>query len=94
MIEEATVDAHDESEQILGFFTMLEDNLVLPFETELLGVTVTVEELDLTDDDRIVAVCERGRSRQRISLLDLPLPVPPPEGAAWIAAFRRWARVN
>jgi hypothetical protein len=30
-----------------------------------------VEALDLTDDDRILAVRERGMSRQRISLLDV-----------------------
>ena len=37
LIEEATVDAHDESEQTSGFYTMLEDHLAIPF-TEGLGV--------------------------------------------------------
>jgi hypothetical protein len=92
MIEEAIVDAYGESEQTVGFYTMLEDNLATPFETEMLGVEVTVERLDLTDDEQIVAVCSRGRSRQRVPILDLPLPNPPPEGADWVAAFRRWAR--
>jgi hypothetical protein len=32
MIEEAIVDAYGESEQTLGFYTMLEDNLAVPFE--------------------------------------------------------------
>jgi hypothetical protein len=90
LIEEATVDAHDESEQMVGFLAALEENLAVPFTTELLGVTVTVVEVDLTEDDRIVAVCRRGKARQRISLLDLPLPDPPPKGAEWIHAFRRW----
>jgi len=31
MIEEAIVDAYGESEQIVGFYTMLEDNLEVPF---------------------------------------------------------------
>lgn len=92
MIEEAIVDAYGESEQTAGFFTMLEENLATPFTTEMLGVEVAVERIDMTDDERIVAVCARGRSRQRISILDLPLPSPPPEGAAWIPALRRWAR--
>lgn len=92
MIEEAIVDAYDESEQTVGFYTMLEEHLATPFKTEMLGVEVTVERVDITDDEQIVAVCARGKSRQRVPILDLPLPTPPPEGADWIAAFRRWAR--
>ncbi|HYO47027.1 MAG TPA: calcium-binding protein [Gemmatimonadota bacterium] len=92
MIKEAIVDAYGESEQMVGFYTMLEDNLAVPFQTEMLGVEVTVERVDMTDDDAIVAVCARGKSRQRVAILDLPLPDPPPEGAEWIDAFRRWAR--
>lgn len=73
MIEEATVDAHDESEQSLGWFTMFEEHLDLPFETQVLGATVTVTRLDLRDDDQITAICTPGRERQAISLVDLPL---------------------
>jgi hypothetical protein len=92
MIEEATVDAYGESEQIVGFLTLLDDRLKLPFQTEVLEMEVTVERVDMTDDDQIVAVCSRGKSQQSIPILDLTLPDPPPEGAEWIEAFRRWAR--
>jgi hypothetical protein len=92
MIESAIVDAYGESEQILGFHTMLDDNLALPFKTKILGAQVTVERIDLNDDDQLVAVCSRGKAKQRVPLLDLPLPRPSPSGADWIAAFRRWAR--
>ena len=92
MIEEATVDAYDDSEQAVGFFTMFEEHLALPFEIRVLGVLVTVERLDMSDDDQIVAVCVRGPVRQRVPILDLPLPAPPPAGALWIEAYRRWAR--
>jgi hypothetical protein len=92
LIEEAIVDAYDESEQTSGFYTMLEEHLAVPFAIGMLGVEVTVERVDLTDDERIVAVCVRGKSRQRISILDLPLPDPPPAGWEWIEAYRRWAR--
>jgi hypothetical protein len=37
------VDAYGESEQATGFYTMIENDLCLPFETEMLGVTVSVE---------------------------------------------------
>ena len=92
LIEEATVDAYDGFEQKAGFFTMLENHLAVPFSTEVLGMTVTVETIDMTDDEEIVAVCVRGKSRQPIRILELPLPEPPPEGAEWIDAYRRWAR--
>jgi len=90
MIEEATVDAHDEGEQALGLHSMLEQHLTLPFDTTILGVDVTVERLDLTERNQIVAICRRGRERQRIPLADLPLPSPAPEGAEWIDAYRHW----
>src|SRR5580700_3726195 len=79
MIEEAIVDAYGESEQTVGFFTLLEDRLKLPFKTEVLGTEVTVERLDMTDDEQIVAVCMRGKSQQPVPILDLVLPDPPPE---------------
>ena len=90
LIEEALVDAYGDSEQRTAFFTVLDDSLSLPFTTQVLGVEVTVERLDLTADEQIVAICRHGRERQRIPLLDLPLPSPPPQGADWIAAYRRW----
>jgi len=92
MIDEAIMDAYGDSEQTVGFYTILEENLEVPFRTQVLGLEVTVERIDLTDDDQIVAVCSRGKSRQRIPILDLPLPTLPPKGAEWIDAFRRWAR--
>lgn len=92
LIEEAIVDASGESEQMVGFYTMLEDHLTVPFVANVLGVEVTVEAVELTDDEKIVAVCRRGRSRQRIGILDLPIPSPPPDGAEWIEAYRRWFR--
>lgn len=90
MIEEATIDAYGDDEQLTGLFTILEEHLAVPFTTTVLGVEVTVRKIDLTADT-IVAVCARGHHRQRIDLLDLPLPTPAPDDAAWIDAYRHWA---
>jgi hypothetical protein len=92
LIEEAIVDAYGDSEQIVGFYTMLENELATPFTAKLLGVDVIVERVDLTEEEEIVAVCARDRSRQRIRMVDLPLPEPRPEGWKWIEAYRQWAR--
>ncbi len=92
LIEEAVVDAYGDSEQRVGFLTMLEEHLAVPFLTELLGVAVRVERVDLNDADEIVAICRRGRQRQPIPILDLPRPAPAPDGWEWIEAYRHWAR--
>jgi hypothetical protein len=92
LVEEATVDAHDEDEQRMGFLTMIQDELDVPFETEVLGVRVQVTDVDLDDADEIVATCKRGAHVQRIPVLDLPLPRPPPEGFEWIEAYRFYRR--
>ena len=91
LIEEATVDCYNESEEVTGIFTMLEENLTVPFITTILGVEVTVERVDLNKADEIVAVCRRGRERQRVPVIDLSLADPKPKGAEWIGAHRRWA---
>ena len=90
LVEDALTDAYGESEQATAFYTMMENDLQLPFETAILGTPVSVEGIDITDDDQLVAVCRKGKSKQRISLPELPLPSPLPEGAQWIVAYRYW----
>src|SRR3989304_8974177 len=90
LIEEATTDAYNESEQAGGFFVMIEENLALPFVTKVLGQEVTVAKVEITKRDQIVAICLRGKAKQAIPILDLPMPAPRPEGAEWIDAYRRW----
>ncbi len=86
------MDAYGESEQVLGLFTMIEDNLDLPFVTKVLGLNVTVEKVDLSSRDDIIVICRRGSERQSIPILDLPLLAPRPSGWKWIEAYRHWAR--
>ena len=90
MVEEAIVDCYNESEQITGLFTMIEENLEVPFVTVVLGAPVRVDRVDLRPGNQIVALCIRGKDRQAIPILDLPLPSPAPAGAEWIDAYRFW----
>ena len=92
LIAEAVVDAYGEEEQVGGFLTMMEEHLALPFSTNILGVDVVVEKVDMTRSGQIVAICRRDRTRQRIEILYLPLPTPAPAGTEWIAAYRYWRR--
>ena len=90
MIEEATVDCYNESEQTTGWLTVIEQNLAVPFDAIVLGVAVAIERVELNSRDEIVAICKRGRHRISIPVLDLPLPAPLPAGAEWIEAYRCW----
>jgi hypothetical protein len=85
LITDATIDAYDESEQRMGFYTMIMDHLSLPFETTILGVPVVVESLEICAAEQLVAICRQGIKRQ------LPFPKRAPEGAEWIEAYRRWS---
>jgi hypothetical protein len=92
LIEEAVVDAYTEEERAVGFLTMIEEHLALPFTVKILGVDAGVEKIDMTLDSQIVAICRRGKTRQKIPILDLPLPTPAPAGVEWITAYRQWRR--
>jgi len=91
LVKEAIVDCYNESEQVAGLYTMIEDNLALPFETMNLGVPVTVVRIDLTPRDEIVAVCRRAGVRQTVPILDLTLPSRWRVGVEWIDAYRYWS---
>lgn len=92
LVEEALIDAHGESEERTGIYTMLEEHLELPFEAQVLGVPAAVERIDIDDCDEIVAVCRRGRWREAVPILELRLMMPRPRGSEWIEAYRLWAQ--
>src|SRR5258708_1481617 len=92
LIEQAIVDAYTEEEQAVGFLTMMEEYLALPFSASILGVDVVVEKVDMTRDGQILAICRRDKTRQKIGIFDLPLPTPAPGGAEWITAYRHCRR--
>ena len=47
LIEEAIIDAYGESEQRVGFLTILEERLAVPSTTETLETPIRVERVDL-----------------------------------------------
>jgi hypothetical protein len=85
LVEQATIDAYGDGEQLGGLAVMIEDNLEVPFDTTVLGVAVTVRKVAQTESG-IVADCVRDGHHQAISVLDLPLPEPPPR---WTGSSRR-----
>ncbi|CAN5799567.1 hypothetical protein BH11MYX2_BH11MYX2_40370 [soil metagenome] len=71
----------------MGLFNMIDEHLELPFETTILGVAATVQRVEMSHGNQIVAICGRGRARQPIGLIVLPLPSPRQAGAEWIVAY-------
>ncbi len=65
LVEQATLDAYNDEEQLSGFAVMTEDNLEMPFETTVLGVIVTVNGVTRTESNR------RGRRPRRTAPGDL-----------------------
>src|SRR4051812_30653371 len=66
LIEEATVDCHDEDEGRMGFLASIVDALALPFETEVLGAPAQITAVEENEAEELVAVCRRGKHIQRI----------------------------
>ena len=66
-IEAAVVDCHGELETITGFYTMIEDNLRVPFTTEVLGMEVTVEGVALTDAQDMTIVTDHRSGRRVVA---------------------------
>ena len=74
LVEEATIDAYGDDEQLGGFAAMIEDNLEMPFETRALAVTVIVKGVTQTASG-IVADCGRSAAaRGRVGLVACVIP--------------------
>ena len=71
LVVEAIVDCYNESEQVMGLYTMIEGNLALPFKTMVLGVQVTVERVanegQILLRPRLIEAPERARLRQVVA---------------------------
>ena len=90
LIEEVTVDAFNESEQLTAFETAFDEVAKFPCTGSVIGEVVEV--LSLTgDDDRgeLVATCRRAGRRHKVALRDIELR----SDAATMrlfAAYKRW----
>ena len=93
LIEEATIDCHDEEEQMTGLWTMIEDNVVCPFHAQVVGEDVTVTDFAWPDNNRgFMAVCTRNGKPYQVDLNSLQWSEPRPEGFEWIEAYFAWQK--
>ncbi len=90
LIDEITVDSHDEYEQLTGFQTAFENDATFPCPATVVGEDVEVLSV-AADDDRLelIATCHRAARQHEIALLDITLHADPAT-TRLVAAYRRW----
>lgn len=93
-LEEATVDAYDESEQHSGLLSVIEDALSFPFQAKVMGEVATVVGMEWPENDEfgLDLVCERNGKRHRIEARSVELIEPLPKGHLFLAAYLEWKR--
>ena len=96
LIDEVTVDAYGEDEQLWAFRQAFEDEGRLPFPGQVVGVDVQVESIDYEGDERrgLIAGCRRDKQLHVTSLLDItPSPPVHRQTRRLLDAYRRWSGV-
>lgn len=92
LIEECTVDAYGEEEQLWAFRQVLEDSIDLPADAFVIGEPVSVIGIDYDGNERrgLTARCRREDGAEYVVAIpevEFPLSA---AGAPYVAAYRRW----
>lgn len=90
LIEEVTVDAYNDSEQLTAFETAFDEVGNFPCHGTVIGEEVEV--LSLTADDNrgeLVATCRRAGRRYKVALQEIDLRSDPATSRLF-AAYKRW----
>ncbi|SRR6266545_4814435 len=91
LIDELTVDAYGDEEQLVGFLVGAEEALVRGEQATIAGATVQVISVDCGPDARpgLTARVLRDGARHEVALADLSF-APGSELKVVVAAYRRW----
>jgi hypothetical protein len=90
LIDEITIDSHDEDEQLMGFEAAFDEDANFPCHGTVVGEEVEVLSVSRGDNRReLIATCQRDGRRYEIALLDIQLNADLPTPRL-IAAYRRW----
>jgi hypothetical protein len=92
LIEQITLDAHDEDEQLWAFRQTFEDNLALPAEGSVVGAPVLVISFDYDGNERrgLTAKCRGGDGREYVVAAEDVTMAPKSEASRHLAAYRKW----
>lgn len=91
LIDDLTVDAHDDDEQLSGFLAGVEESLRRGDPAWVVGVEVEVMAVDSGPDARtgLIARVRRDGALYEVALADLTF-APGSEVEPLVAAYRRW----
>jgi len=93
LIEEATVDSHDEEEQHSGLLTVIGEEVVFPFKAKVIGEIVQITDMEWPDHGfGLQFTCEKNGETYKVDVGSIAWVEPLPEGFEWIEAYLSWAR--
>src|SRR5271157_3504282 len=96
LVDEITVDAYNDDEQLWAFRQVIEDEVDLPVDAFVLGEPVAVIEIDYDGNERrgLTARCRREDGVEHtIGASDLVFPEGS-KGADYMAAYRTWLGID
>jgi hypothetical protein len=91
LIEEITVDCHDEDEELMAFDNAFDEDANLPCPGTVIGHDVQVLSIATAQNrHELIATCRHDGRNYEIALLDVDLRADPAT-TRLLAAYRRWA---
>ena len=92
LIDEITVDSHDENEQLMGLEAAFDEDANFPFHGTVIGEQVEVLSVSRGDNrSELIATCQRRGRRYEVALLDIDIDIDADATTSrLIAAYRRW----
>ncbi len=91
IIEEATIDCHDEEEQISGWDCVLDENITTPCPCKIGKQEAMLEKIDFDDKgDTIIGVIKINKTKMRVLLQDIILDNP--EAMKYVNAYKYWCK--
>src|SRR5262249_28676913 len=92
LIEEITVDAYGEDEQLWAFRQAFEENVALPAEGAVVGEPVVVVAFDYDGNERrgLAAKCRGADGRKHVVAAADVLMAPGTKASPYLAAYRKW----
>lgn len=92
LIDEATTDSNDESDEHAGLMGMVREEVACPFRARLQGEAVECLRLEWPKNGwGLEAVCRTARGKLRIvDISQVELLEPLPRGYPWLEAYLTW----
>jgi hypothetical protein len=92
LIEEITMDAYREQEQLWAFRQAFEENVALPAEGSIAGEPVVVVKFDYDGNERrgLTAKCRRLDGRKYVIAAADVMMTRGSEASRYLAAYRKW----